>query len=292
MNPRMMIALLGAAMCCLAGGAAAEAQQATDDPHLDTRVSIRYENASAMEVLSALARAGNATQIRVPDKIERLLPVTVTLTNVTLRTALDAVCENAGCRWRVVRSDAAPGQYVLAVDVASPDDPVTSIPKKVSLAMSKAPLLSVFRALAASIKVSLIVETDLPESGVSTWSLQDADLTGVLKLLCEIGNCSWQLNEKNRTLRVFARPGGTEGRRYFPTTRRGSRLSPELKLGPTSTRLPCLAHVAYPPYLPYLATSLTVPAASRALRIDMSSASGTGVNSPDRKSRISNTVLC
>src|SRR6187401_2569090 len=118
MNPRMMITLLGAAMWCLAGGAAAEAQQPTDDPHLNTRVSIRYEHASAMEVLSALAKAGNATQIRVPDKIERLLPVTVTVTNVTLRTALDAVCQNAGCTWHVVRSDAAPSQYVLAVDVA------------------------------------------------------------------------------------------------------------------------------------------------------------------------------
>ena len=31
-------------------------------------------------------------------------PVTVTLTNVKLRTALDAICDNALCSWRFDRS--------------------------------------------------------------------------------------------------------------------------------------------------------------------------------------------
>jgi len=45
-------------------------------------------------------------------------------------------------------------------------------------------------------------------------------------------------------------------------------------------------------YLPVFGTSLTEPAVSRACRTAIKSASGSGVNSPDKKSRISSAVLC
>jgi hypothetical protein len=45
-------------------------------------------------------------------------------------------------------------------------------------------------------------------------------------------------------------------------------------------------------YLPAFGTSLSVPAASRACSTVIKSASRSGVNSPDKKSRISRAVLC
>ena len=45
-------------------------------------------------------------------------------------------------------------------------------------------------------------------------------------------------------------------------------------------------------YLPVFGISLSVPAASRACRTVIKSARGSGVNSPDKKSRISRAVLC
>src|SRR5262245_57074738 len=79
--------------------------RAAQDP-LDVRVTMDYRNAAAADVLGAMARgAGFEVEIAPGD----LDPVTITVTNVRLGTALNAVCENASCRWRLQFSSEPPG---------------------------------------------------------------------------------------------------------------------------------------------------------------------------------------
>src|SRR6267378_1744813 len=70
---------------------------AAADP-LEARVTIAFSEASAADVISALAAAaGVKTEIAAGP----MRPVTITLTNVKLGTALNAVCENAWCSWHL-----------------------------------------------------------------------------------------------------------------------------------------------------------------------------------------------
>ena len=201
MRKRTLLIALSAMALYAGADAAAGAQQDTDDPRLDTRVTISYQNAAATDVLFALGRAGD---LRTNMTTSPLLPVTVTLTNVKLRTALDAVCQNAGCYWQVEKAGPLYPD-ILLMRIRALEEPLASIPKTVSLALNRTPVSAVFRALAAALNVTLVLETELAEGRSSNWDLQDASTSGVLDLLCDIGNCSWELNEKNRTLRVFAR---------------------------------------------------------------------------------------
>ena len=65
---------------------------------LEMRVSVQYVNSNAADMVQVLAKAAGLT-VEVPAA--PLQPVTITLTNVRFRTALDAICDTAGCTWRL-----------------------------------------------------------------------------------------------------------------------------------------------------------------------------------------------
>jgi hypothetical protein len=117
------------------------------DP-LQSRVTVDYREAPAARVIAALAAAAG---LKVEIGSGTLRPVTITLTNVKLGTALNAVCENASCVWRL--------QGTLSV-TAVPNDKIASLPALMSFEVRDTPLLDIFRALAAAIDIPLTV--DLP----------------------------------------------------------------------------------------------------------------------------------
>src|SRR5687768_6917532 len=65
---------------------------------LDMRVSVQYVNGKPADILEVLAKAAGLT---VQASSSDLRPVTLTLTNVRLRTALDAICDTAACAWKL-----------------------------------------------------------------------------------------------------------------------------------------------------------------------------------------------
>jgi hypothetical protein len=205
MSKKAQVLILSTIMLCVNGRDAAGGQQSTDDPRLDARVTISYQNAPAIDVLVALGRAGN-----FPTSLttKPLLPVTVTLTNVKLRTALDAVCENAGCYWQLGRNEMAPPEYrdTLLLAIRTLDDPLPRLPGTVSIDLKNLPVSEAFRVFAAALKVTLVLETELPERRLSL-NLDSVNATETLRRLCEVrvGNCAWSLDEKTRTLRVSPR---------------------------------------------------------------------------------------
>src|SRR6476646_2412977 len=65
---------------------------------LDMRVSVPYVNSKPADILQVLVKAAGLT---VDVSSSDLRPVTLTLTNVRLRTALDAICDTAACAWKL-----------------------------------------------------------------------------------------------------------------------------------------------------------------------------------------------
>src|SRR5262245_13888686 len=164
--------------------------RAAQDP-LDVRVTMDYRNAAAADVLGALARgAGFEVEIAPGD----LGPVTITVTNVRLGTALNAVCENASCRWRLQFSSATPipQQGVLKVTPLA-NDRDAALPPQVSFDLRDTPASDVFRALAAAINVPVTVDPDLPTELVNL-SFKNAATADVLKMLCEMQKCDWSFD--------------------------------------------------------------------------------------------------
>lgn len=182
---RVVLALM------IAGGSSCDLGAQTVDP-LQARVSIAYRDAPATDIITALATAAGLT---VEFEAGALRPVTVTLTNVRLGTALAAVCENADCVWRL--------EGALKVSPAATRRPLV-LPKMVSFAVYDVPAREVFRALAAALDVPLSIETSLSDEP-ATIRLSNAAPADALNLLCRSARCQWRF-DPDRGLRVMATP--------------------------------------------------------------------------------------
>jgi hypothetical protein len=161
----------------------------TGDPLL-SRVTIAFQGAPAADVIRTLAATAG---LKVELGSGNLRPVTITLTNVKLGTALNAVCENASCVWRL--------QGTLTVTPV-PIDSIGSLPARVSFEVRDTSAGDVFRALAAAIGVPVTVDL-APSWGLLSLSFKDAPTANVLNALCrELNNCQWDFDAV-RGLRVM-----------------------------------------------------------------------------------------
>ena len=182
---RLRVVVVGASLVF-----APAAHAAAPDP-LDVRVTIDYRDAQAADVIGALARAAG---FRVEVAPGDLRPVTITLTNVRLGTALNAVCENASCRWALTFSSTTPVplQGVLKVTPIV-NDRGQSLPPSVSLDLHDTPAQDVFRALAAAIDVPVTVDPDLP-NGLVNLTFKNAATADVLNMVCSLQQCDWSFD--------------------------------------------------------------------------------------------------
>src|ERR1700704_3584687 len=145
---------------------------AAADP-LEARVTIAFSGAPAADVISALAAAaGGKAEIAAGS----MRPVTITLTNVKLSTALNAVCENALCSWRLYGS--------LKV-TPLPSEGSALLPPRVSFELWDVSPTDVFRALASAIGAAVTIEPSLPNDPVS-FNFKNAATPEVLNMLCNM----------------------------------------------------------------------------------------------------------
>ena len=148
---------------------------------LDARVSIAYVDAKAADVLGALAAAAG---VKVEIGAGPMRPVTITVTNVRLGTALNAVCENAFCTWR----------YDGALRVTPlPSAASALLPARVSFAVWDVAPTDVFRALGAAVGVAVAIEPSLPNEPVSL-NFKNAPTPEVLNMLCNMMQCAWDFD--------------------------------------------------------------------------------------------------
>jgi TonB family protein len=112
MNARQLVPMI-VVLASLPGPLLAQGEQKPVD--LNRRVFIDVNQVQPVEVLRELSPAiGSYLN---PDPMLSAAPVTLRLWNVRARTALDAGCEMAGCRWRLEGK-------TLRVDAGDPPPPV------------------------------------------------------------------------------------------------------------------------------------------------------------------------
>jgi hypothetical protein len=157
--------------------------QAAPAGRLDARVTIEYRSAPAADVIKTLASAAG---LQVEIAPGTLRPVTITLTNVKLRTALDAVCDNALCSWQLIA-----GNPLKVTPL--PSEGSASLPAQVSFSVDGTAAVDVFRALAAAIDVPLTIDLSLPSQAISI-KFRNASTAEVLNLLCNMLQCAWDFD--------------------------------------------------------------------------------------------------
>jgi hypothetical protein len=157
---------------------------------LDMRVSVQYVNTKAADILPVLAKAAGLT-VEVPSADLKL--VTLTLTNVRLRTALDAICDTAACSWRL--------EGTTIKVTPSGTSAASSLPPLVSLALEEVAVADVFRALGAAVGVQVVIEGRIERPPV-TVKFTNAQTSAVLDHLCKTAGCTWEFDNGSRQLRV------------------------------------------------------------------------------------------
>jgi hypothetical protein len=122
-------------------------------------------------------------------------PVTITLTNVKLSNALNAICDNALCIWGF----SSGGLHVTPL----PSEQSASLPPRLSFGVYDATAPDVFRALAAAIGVRVTIDPSLQGAQVGNVAFNNALTVDVLTFLCNIlqPQCEWDFDVA-RGLRV------------------------------------------------------------------------------------------
>jgi hypothetical protein len=157
---------------------------------LEMRVSVQYVNSKAADILQVLAKAAGLT-VEAPSA--DLQPVTLTLTNVRLRTALDAICDTAACAWRLEGA---------TIKVTSSGAPAASgLPLLVSLSLDEVAVPDVFRAIGAAVGVAVVIEGRVERPLVSV-KFNNSRTSDILNFLCKTGGCTWEFDDASRQLRV------------------------------------------------------------------------------------------
>lgn len=186
-------------MLMVAGGLlTAMVQPASGQDPLAVRVTIDYRSAPAPEVLDALAQAAGLSLEIDPGN---LTPVTITLTNAKLGTALSAVCENASCVWASVSISDQPGRLKVT---PLPTGSAAALPQSVSFDVYDTPVRDLFRALAAAIGVPVTIDPSLSTEPV-TMRFKNAMTAQALNELCKRHECAWDF-DPTRGLRVTRTP--------------------------------------------------------------------------------------
>ena len=157
---------------------------------LDMRVSVQYVNGKPADILQVLAKAAGLT---VEVSSSELRPVTLTLTNVRLRTALDAICDTAECTWKLDGT---------TIKVTSNGTPAASgLPPLVSVALEEVAVPDVFRAIGAAVGVGVVIE-GRSERPPMTVKFTKAPTGTVLDWVCKNAGCTWEYDNGSRQLRV------------------------------------------------------------------------------------------
>jgi hypothetical protein len=150
---------------------------------LDMRVSVQYVNSNAADMVQVLAKAAGLT-VEVPST--PLQPVTITLTNVRFRTALDAICDTGGCAWRLEGT-------TLKLEAVGGARAAGALPSTVSIALEDVSVRDVFRAIGAAINVPVTVEGNVDRPPL-TVKFTNSPTTVVLDYLCKNAGCTWQFD--------------------------------------------------------------------------------------------------
>lgn len=169
---------------CLLLPAAAQA-----DGTLDQRIALRVTDADPQEVLATFGQM-MGVPVDIDPEIQR--PLSIQVEDVSIRTALNAVCESVSCNWhleggKVLKFRALP----KASSAKSP-----SLDEPVDIKVTDADLRNFMGTVAQLLNGNLDMDPAL--KGKITLDIENQGLRAVLDAACAQAKCRWKLAEGTR----------------------------------------------------------------------------------------------
>lgn len=153
---------------------------------LDQKIDLSLEDARAHEVFRTFGQILQA-EVTMDPRIEER--VTIEIHDVTVRTAMTAVCESVDCSWSL-----EPGEpKVLTVRSVAPGEPASPsrLDELIDISLRDADLVEVLRLVASMIDARL--QLDPKVEGTVTVEFQKVRVDTFLDQLCFMGGCRWSL---------------------------------------------------------------------------------------------------
>jgi TonB family protein len=194
--------LLALLVLCSCATASAQAQGP-----LKARMSVSYQGVAIASVFKALASALGCG-LQLDPRVSGT--VTLEVRHVSAETVLRAVCEGAGCRWRLDR-----GQLVVdldpAADVKAQPDPyaevrVADVHQDIPahILWNDAPLDAAAKTFAKMLDAQLLLEPDLASKRISL-DQNRGTAWSALNAACQQASCRWRMvSEPQRRLLFVA----------------------------------------------------------------------------------------
>ncbi|HEV3075262.1 MAG TPA: hypothetical protein VHB47_12645 [Thermoanaerobaculia bacterium] len=153
--------------------------------HLDNRIDLNVTDADVGKLFQTVGKLTGA-RVDLDPRFQTARTISIRIDNVTLRTALTAICESLGCRWRT--RDGA----IFVEPVRTGDPSVSVLDAKIDLKITGADLHEVMVTMAQILGADLAFDEALPKAKLSL-ELEQETVAATLDAACAQAGCKWKL---------------------------------------------------------------------------------------------------
>jgi type II secretory pathway component GspD/PulD (secretin) len=152
---------------------------------LDDRIDLNVTDADVGKLFQTVGQLTGA-RVDLDPRFQTARRISIRIDNVTLRTALTAICESLGCRWRT--RDGA----IFVEPVRTGDRRVNVLDQKIDLRITGADLHGVMETMAEILGADLAFDEALPK-GKLTLDMEQQTIAATLDAACAQAGCKWKL---------------------------------------------------------------------------------------------------
>jgi type II secretory pathway component GspD/PulD (secretin) len=152
---------------------------------LDDRIDLNVSDADAGKLFQTVGQLTGA-RVEIDPRFQSARKISIRIDNVTLRTALTAICESLGCRWRT--RDGA----IFVEPVRTGEPAANVLDQKIDLKITGADLHGVMDTIAMILGADLAFDESLPKNKL-TLELEQETVAATLDAACAQAGCKWKL---------------------------------------------------------------------------------------------------
>jgi type II secretory pathway component GspD/PulD (secretin) len=156
---------------------------------LDNRIDLNVTDADVGKLFQTVGQLTGA-RVELDPRFQTARKISIRIDNVTLRTALTAICESLGCRWRT--KDGA-----IFVEPVRTGEPVVNVlDQKIDLRITGANLREVMETMSMILGADLAFDETLAKGKLSL-DIGQETIAATLDAACAQAGCKWKLENRD-----------------------------------------------------------------------------------------------
>jgi type II secretory pathway component GspD/PulD (secretin) len=163
------------------------------DSGLNDRISLKVTEADPQDVLQTFGKL-----LKLPAEIDPAIdkPLSLQVEQVTLRTALNAVCESVGCQWRIEG-----GKLLKVTRLPETPEPErgkgsAALKEKIDIKVTNADARNFFTTVAQIMSGEVSIDPSV--KGTLSLDMEAQPLSAILDNACSQVQCRWRVTEGSR----------------------------------------------------------------------------------------------